>query len=432
MAGHHHHGHDHHHHGDDHDHGHSHGHGLAATVEPILDPAQESLVQALHSGFWVLRIIMVVLIVAYLLSGAFKVESGEQWLVVRLGKLVVGADGSPVIKSGVHFGLPDPFDEKIKLPGLQNRLTIDSFSFKRRDEDRGKTLAESSPSSDLIKPGEDGAMITGDKNLSHGVWTIEYVIRDGKLFVTNVGESIADFEPLLRSMAQTAIIHATAGRRVEDVTRTVSVVSIDVRSRLQKLLDSMQCGVDVNNVTAETIEPQSVKTAFATATAALSERDRSVQQAQQIANETLNQAAGTQHEGLLRAIEEYGAAQATGADEKRLGELRGSIETQLASAGGEVARALQQADGRANEILGAVRREFDEYRLLIDDYRRDPEVLLLRQWVRMRDEVLASKLNEMFFLPRSGVLDIQTNRDPLRELERDRQRYIDRKNPQPR
>lgn len=418
MAGHH------HHHGHDHDH--DHGHGMSA-MEPILDPAQQSLVQALHSGFWVLRIIIVVLIVAYLLSGAFKVETGEQWLVVRLGKLVVGADGTPVIRSGVHFGLPDPFDEKIKLSGLQNRLTIDSFSFKRRDEDRGKPLAESFPTSDMIKPGEDGAMITGDKNLSHGVWTIEYVIRDGRQFVTTVGESTTVFEPLLRSLAQTAIIHATAGRRVEEVTRTVSVVSADVRERLQRLLNKLECGVDVNNVTAETIEPTTVKTAFATATAALSERDRAVQQAQQQANETLNQSAGPQHEGLLRIIEEYGAAQATGADEARLRELRRSIDQQLAAAGGEVARMLQEADGRANEILGAVRREFEEYRLLINDYQRDPEVTLLRIWVRMRDEVLASKKNEMFFLPRSGVLDIQTNRDPLRELERDREQYLERR-----
>lgn len=429
MAGHS-HGHDHHGHGH-HDHDHDHGHGMAATIEPILDPAQESLVQALHSGFWVLRIIMVVLIVAYLLSGAYKVESGEQWLVVRLGKLVVGADGSPVIRSGVHFGLPDPFDQKIKLPGAQNRLTIDSFSFKRRDEDRGKSLAESTPASDVIKAGEDGAMITGDKNLSHGIWTVEYVIRDGKQFVTNVGESTAAFEPLLRSLAQTAIVHATAGRRVEEVTRTASVVSADVRLRLQKLLDKLQCGVDVNNVIAETIEPQTVKAAFSNATAALSERDRAVQQAQQQANETLNQAAGTQHEGLLRAIEEYGAAQATKGEEKRLQELRESIESQLATAGGEVARALQEADGRANEILGAVRREFDEYKLLIDDYRRDPEVIALRIWVRMRDEVLSGKKNEMFYVPHNGVLDIQTNRDPVRTFERDRQDYLDRKNRQP-
>ena len=88
-----------------------------ATTPPQLqtppgnvDPAQESLVRALHASFNVLRVLMIVLVVLYLVSGLFRVEQGQVGLIARLGKLLTtqGEGGlTPVYQPGWHWALPD-------------------------------------------------------------------------------------------------------------------------------------------------------------------------------------------------------------------------------------------------------------------------------------------------------------------------------------
>ena len=42
----------------------------------------------------------------------------------------------------------------------------------------------------------------------------------------------------------------------------------------------------------------------------------------------------------------------------------------------------------------------------------------------MRTRILESKLNELFYLPGTQDIDIITNRDPNRLLERDKESYL--------
>src|SRR5690348_12096254 len=87
---HHDHGHDHDHGHGDHDHGdghdHHHGEGDGDGHEPggngrarfeELDPAQQSLADALRVSFGVLKAIMVVLLILYAFSGFFSVGNNE-------------------------------------------------------------------------------------------------------------------------------------------------------------------------------------------------------------------------------------------------------------------------------------------------------------------------------------------------------------------
>lgn len=436
----------------DHKHGHDHGHDHAGHYHPepsdgpihFSDPAQESLSQALQSGFNVLRVIMVVLVVAYFLSGWFQVNTGEQGLVSRFGVLRINTDasspfaGKPVFGPGVHPSLPDPFDQKIRIPGTTEKVVIDSFCFQRDPKNAGNQIIPSEvPQLDKLTPGQHNTMMSGDRNLSFGIWTVEYRIERGEEFVRNVGEDREAGARLVKRMAEAAITRVVAGIEGERVTRfNVGALEHDftlaVRSRLQEDLSRLGSGIVVDKLTADTIFPGMVNMAFSAAQNAANQSEQAKNDAIKERAQILGKTAGTpaKVEPLLAAIEAYGAAQTSNASEEKLAELRAEIDKHLDNADGEVAARLRQAESNANNMRETLRREYEEFVGYLAAYKRFPQLTAVRLWVQMREAILTSRDNEIFFIPNTDEVRIQTNRDPQRLLEEDERRYRERFNPQ--
>jgi regulator of protease activity HflC (stomatin/prohibitin superfamily) len=424
----------HHHH---HDHGHHHHDPADGGPVHFTDPAQESLSQALKAGFNVMRVIMIVLLIAYFASGWFQVKPGDQGLIVRFGQLRDNpATGKPIYEQGWHFALPDPFDTKITVPGQFYTLKLDTFLFKRVGDAARKPLgeqplAEILMEKDKLEPGEDGAMLSGDRNLSHGIWTVEFRIDDAAKYVRNVGSNPPhDFRPLLQRVTENAVIKAVAGRRIEEVLRygrpgevIADIVSADVQTRIAQELARLDTGVTIIKVTAETIEPGRVRTAFYRVNVAQNEQQRLISEANQQRTQLLNEAAGPGYEALLKLIEAYGAAQTASASEDRLREMLAEIDAMLDKASGQVADILSRASTRRDAAVQDLRREYEEFIGFRDAYRKNPFAALVREWVRMRSVVLGSVQNEIFYMPRAKTIEILTNRDPERALEAERQRF---------
>ncbi len=410
------------------------------------DPAAESLAQALRAGFNLLRLIMVVLLVAYFLSGWFQVNPGEQGLIVRFGKLRLNQNQdsdyyqTPIFGEGWHAALPDPFDTKIRISGQTFKQTLYTFCFPLEKKDKQKELSDINlaaivPRLEKLQPGVHGTMLTGDRNLSHGIWSFEYRIEDAGKFVENIGDAPEDFRHLLERTAENAVVRTVAGMPVERVIRTATDeaqadFTIEVRRLLNKELRDLNTGVTVVNVEAKTIEPGEVRQAFVDVIKARADRKRKEEEAKQEANKILSKTAGPRekYEALLAAIREYGAAQATGADDARLAELRAEIDRQLDEAQGEVAVRLRQAQYEANEIREEVQREyklFVDYRNMFHKY---PALTAVRLWIDMRKAVLTSNGNEIFFVPDANELEIITNRDLQRQVEADIKRFKNRFN----
>lgn len=395
------------------------------TAPRPVDQAQESLVNALKASFNVLRLILLLLLVAYVGSGVFRVQPGEQGLIVRFGKLLNNEDarsvhkGTPIFDPGWQWALPDPLDEKIRLSGKLQQVQVDTFLFKRGPDDMNKSLRDISTFAQQLKPGVDGAMLTGDKNLAHGLWTVEYHVVDGARFVQNVGETPEAVAPLIRNLLETSVVQEVASRRFVDVTRgELAAVSASVQSRLQKELDRLEAGVTVDKVSAETIAPVPVRDAYTRLSQEENEKKRNEDLARQQAAEILNKAAGPQHVQLLEKIRAYGAIQTTGSDAPaRLEALREEIETMLDSAGGQVAERLRAARAQANEERARVQREYEEFVNFRDQWRESGNITTLGLWNAMLRNVLGSPFNELFYIPPDGPVDIVINRDPERQLD---------------
>lgn len=397
----------------------------APVARPPDDPAQESLHHALRASFNLLRALMVVLVVAYFLSGVFYVNPGERGLVVRFGQLRTNPEtGSPIFEPGLRWALPDPFDEKIRISGQEHSLQIDTFLFRRSEPEMGKPLSEIVPDSTSLKPGVDGAMLSGDKNLSHGLWTLRYRVEQADQFVANIGENTGAFEPLLRRLAEEAVVRTASSRRVEEITYTaLDSVAREVQQRLQASLDALQSGVQITSLTPETIEPGRVKSAYLEVLNAANASKQQEEQARQRREQLLNQAAGASYPQLLEAIDRYSAAQDSG-DDEALQAARQTIEFALQSAGGQAAAELRQAQARASELRETVRQEVEHFRFYVLAYRQNPELTVLGLWSRVREAILGSKANETFFVPTEGdEIEIITNRDPMRAIEADMERF---------
>lgn len=403
---------------------------LVTQAPGFTDPAQESLVRALRGSFNILRVLMVVLVILYLLSGLFRVNRGEQGLVARLGKLRTTPSElgeTPVFQQGWYWALPDPFDRKYVVTGQIQGLVIPTFLFSHKDAATARDLSEIIRSKQELAPGEDGAMLTGDRNLSHGRWEVRYLIDDAALFVQNVGDSPADLEPLLRRLTETAVVREVAGRTVEEVTReALDQVREGVRRRLQQALERLETGVTALEVNAVTIEPGAVRRAFLDVTRAENEKKRLEHEAEEKATRILNRAAGKHHKELLRLIRAYGAAQLRGADEAEQEQLRAAIDARLEEAeragGGQVAVKLREARTEANRINERLQQEFKEFTDYLKQREVQPRYTLLDLWVQMRAEILSNKQNEIFFVPDCDEIEILINRDPQRQIEAEEER----------
>ena len=414
----------------DHDHGHSHDHGdpfhpqLGAPLDTSeLDPANRSLAEALRLSFGILKVVMVVLVALFLLSGIFKVNENEVVLRQRFGRLI-----PTPLEAGTYLSWPRPIDQAIRVPTSTYQAQLDdSFWVSLRPDDRNKTLDQLSAKNQL-QPGEDGSLITGDRNIVHGKWTVNYRIDKANAadFVRNTSASTDRLEMenaagrRVKQAAERAVVHVIATVPAESIIRG-SDVSGQLRQQTQINLDELHSGITVGDVlTVQVIPPLSVRGEFELVAQARSRRDAAIEVARQEQEKLLTETAGGAHPALTLAIDFYESAKARGDDkaaelgekviddllegtaaDKALAPLKGAkgIDeprfTQASvdkTAAGEVSKLIQDARSYKNSAYQIVRAEADQFERLYPLYKQNPQSYLALNWEALRADVFRSKL----------------------------------------
>jgi regulator of protease activity HflC (stomatin/prohibitin superfamily) len=389
----------------------------------MVDPAQESLQSALRTGFGLLMLLMLLLLVGYFSTSIFTVDakSDQRGLLARFGKLVTAPDQSYVYEPGWYAAMPEPIDEKILISANVQTLKIDRFCFERSGSDLQKELSEVKSFKPSLQPGTDGAMLTGDRSLAHGIWTVQYRVTDPYAYVTSIGDDPRQFDPILERVVSRAIMRTVATKRVETVLyQDQTGVILEVQQKAQAALDRLGVGVQIEKVTADLVEPSTVRAAYNAVTEAQSELESQIREAEANARETLTKTAGDNYAEILAAITEYGVEQESGSGPEVLAGLNRRIDALLDQAGGEVAVALRQARGEAGAIREQIGREYEEFINYLDQYHQQPEVTVTRLWTAMLMDVFSKKRNEIFFVPSGHEVEIVVNRDPIKQLEIER------------
>jgi len=402
------------------------------------DPANQSLADALRKSFSVLKVLMLVLVVLYFLSGWFSVKQGERGIVLRLGRIVgVGEGGQvqqAVLGPGWHWSWPFPIDRWMTVPVNERELNLE-FMFALSEKERATGMI--GRRSSTLTPDRDDYLITGDVNILHASLVIKYHIADVIDYVTNVypmpdpkatirSKPFHRFKEytLLRNLARDAVIEAAAKQAALDIRGNkqdefLRMVALSLNRRLKFLADrGTPLGIEIyrnNGVMAPKgksgkleaiMPPRQTQKVFDKVFTAQSKKSIEIKKAQSDADALLVNTAGPAHEQIAKTIEkEYellrevsrreskkgdGDKQELGKLKEQLAQQRKATESLLTNAAGKVGSIIKDAEIQRDQIVKDARGDYDRFMSVLPEYLRTPRIF----FSRLRNEAYARALSD--------------------------------------
>ncbi len=358
---------------------------LRPAEEP-LDVAQQSLADALRASFRILKGIMLVLVVLYLFSNVRRVDSHEQALLLRLGRLQ-----PQVYEAGLVWAFPFPVDEIVPLPTRKsNELLVDSHTFHRSKNEIGKPLAfiVRGPTQGL-KPDLDGALMTADAGLIHVRWKVTYKFDDVAKYVSEVmGREVEVAEELIHTLVENAGIHVASELTAEEMIRTrVEHVQNEMRRRINEQLTALGSGLVVTFIEMhEPTPPLPVRKAFDGTQRAENAKRKRIRQAQQEQTGILNEVAGAAHGRVLEVLARIDDLDADPGDRAAARvELDRMLEQEVE---GRAGRMIKNAGAYLSKVVGRIQSDVDLYRTLLPEYKRNPSLLVARLLEQTKQKIL--------------------------------------------
>jgi len=395
-----------------------------------LDTAGKSLSEALRMSFIILKVIMIVLVLAFLASGFETVDSNEQALVLRFGK-IRGVGEKRILGPGLHWILPYPIDEIVKIPvQTQVNLPIDSFwYFMTQSEILSGQMRPVRPDQPL-KPLQDGYCVTrgesqneaigdfagNDYSIVHSKWQLTYQIDDPEQFFINtyiddvkpgdiyfnvITESI---KPLLKNVFEDAVVTALVDYTIDEAISSQDRIPKRVKSLVQDKLDKIDSGIKVVSVQLTASEcPRQVKEAFESATRASQQSEKKITDARANAANTLNEAAGPVAEELFAALHNEPIDEQT----------KEQLWSQLAGTAGK-----KIADARAyrTKVVENARANADYLESILPEYRLRPKLVLQKIYLDAIENIM-NNADEKFVVQttkgsKGTEIRVLLNRDP--------------------
>lgn len=448
---------------DEHKHEHEHEHEHLEAPESLapppdeLDAAGKSLSDALRISFAILKVIMIVLVVAFLASGFRTVDSGEKALVLRFGKL------QRILEPGPHWIIPYPVDELVRIPVARKvNLPVDTFWFEQDREDilgegakprryfpdklnplqQGYCLTRSQQkpaqpySVDLAlsadqKPGAiDSQLRTtvqalpslveeaegSDYNIVHARWLIIYQIEAVESFFKNVyvqdvvpgqiyfdimKESIA---PLLRSVVEDAVVDALVHYTIDEVLVSTDTIPLRVQQLAQRKLRDLNTGVRLASVQLVEVRwPKQVNDAFEAYFEAGQKSTTAISEAETYAENTLNEAAGRVARPLYKALQDPNTSEE-------------QLEFLWSQAAGRAQDIIAQAKAYRTRVVASAEANAKYLLSILPEYEKRPELVQQRLYLDTMEQVLRNADEKFIVQPSDDLkgheLRVLVNRDP--------------------
>lgn len=247
--------------------------------------------QNTNTSFRVLVIcIASILFLAWVALGFFIVKPAEEAVILRFGQY------TDTVLPGPHW-VPRGIESYTKV----NVQQVSSFSFgadyltQSSDDDNQKTSVANDSYSAPVSDVDDDT----DKNVVNAELSVQYRIIDPKQFLFN----ITDGTTTLEQAASAALSEVIGGMRLNAVlTVGRDQLTSDVKTRLQKMIDSYQAGIDVVAVNVRKVQaPEEVADAFLDVVQAGQDEQRYIQQAQAYARKVIPIAEGGRNRILAQA-----------------------------------------------------------------------------------------------------------------------------------
>ena len=365
------------------------------AAPPPTGAAEQALAGALRTVFGALRVVMVVVIVALVFSNTRFLRQNQRAVILRFGR-VVGTGADRERKPGLVFAWPQPIDEIVVVDAARAQvIEVDDFMYRRSAREGGtETLGPT------LDPALDGYTVTGDLNIMHSVWRVEYKIDDVVNYVLNV----ADPDALIRSSLAAAVVHTSSEFTIDEALWGEGLeLRARVLRRLQERLDAAQSGIRIAAVSTPTRkEPQEPQTraAFLDRQQAGLEKDQMLSEARRYEQQVLAAVAGDAADDLVKkimALAEAEEAPEAERDPARIDALRAEVATLLKGAAGEAAKILGEAETYKVRVSKNAEAMAATFEVLDRKYHENP-VIFVRQIYQNEIEKVLAKAGYTFVI----------------------------------
>lgn len=266
-------------------------------------------------------------------------------------------------ENGFHFKLPWGIDMATIVP-VRRQMKME-FGF--------STAGATNPYQFSDEQAEERSMVTGDLNAANVEWVVQYHISDPKAYLFN----FADPTETLRDLSEAVMREIVGDRTIDEVlTFGRQKAAVEAHDRLQKIVSSLNIGIDINLVQLQDVKPpKEVQSSF-----------DEVNRAQQEKEQAINMASGEYNKLVPRA--------------------KGEAEQKISAAQGYASQRINEAEGDAGRFSA-----------LLAEYNKAPEVTRRRIYLETMNEILPNVANKVVlddkapqFLP---MLQIPTSKSPV-------------------
>ncbi len=303
-------------------------------IEEMLRKGQERVKNILPGGGAspkIIILLVVLAVVAWLLSGFYRVQPGQQGVALVFGK--VWKTTAP----GLDINFPAPIGE-VFTPQVDLSRRVD-IGFRGAGEvTRGRNTER-----DVL---EESLMLTGDQNIVDMDFTVFWKIKNAGDYLFNIRGQ----ENTVKIVAESAMREVVGQTRFDRaVTTGREDIQDKTRQLMQTILDQYKSGIEITNLQLQKSDPPSeVIDAFNDVQRARQDRDRLRNEAEAYANSVVPVARG------------------------------------------EAERDIKQAEAYREQQIQEAKGEADRFTSVYDAYKIAPEVTRRRMYLETLGEVLGS------------------------------------------
>ncbi len=384
------------------------GVGADAELREAMDPANQSLADALRLSYRVLQFVIVALLALFLVSGFQRVDESQSGVMLRFGR-IVEVENQRALAPGLRRNLlPYPAGEFVifDVGGRSVDLATTFFPVLPPNLSLDQAIERASTKGTL-QAGQVGYVLTDDGDMAHLKVAGTYEIVDPVKFVERL--DIGDADRTVTLALDRAVVASAAGRVLQDLIEQPETVRDLIRISAQELLDTIDCGIRITDVQLLDAKPPfAIVKVYRELQNAREEARREIVNAGQQATETLIETAGTGWRDLAELIGRYQRAEDLG-DTVRGTELLGQINTLLESdaVDGAVADMISRAKSHESRIELTLGREAQRFLDLLPSYRAQPYLVCKRLWLEAVSDVLDNKDIEIIRVPENlGTINI--------------------------
>ncbi|MCP4833297.1 MAG: hypothetical protein GY895_00895 [Phycisphaera sp.] len=375
-------------------------------LRDAMDPANESLADALRLSYRVLQIAILGLAVVFLFSGFQTVRENYTGVRTLFGR-IVGDAGDRQVGSGLQAFWPYPVGEIVTVP-LKRTVVVNRAFFpslriagpEGRTEQSIEMAINAAATSKPIRPNGDGSLILEGGDLAHCRISADYSIDDAVAFLERFSAEQAD--EVVRMAIERGAVHVAAAMTLESFVDDRDAINSEIVRQAQATLGQIDSGIRITSVSCtDRMPPFAVAKSVQSVQASRENAKIAVEVARRDGAQILDDAVGAAaFEDVVSLIAEYETEISRGdaeAADKVLAAIGERLDREDVS--GEAATTLTRAKAYRSMIesgLGTFARRVDS---LSDSYRENPRQLIRQLWLGAYRDVLMGPEVEVISAP---------------------------------